>query len=226
MNRVLVTGLALGREVGVCDVCNFDFSWILNRPSVLLWTDKILVTETIWDTVSQAAYPRDNEEVAESLRLVFDIGRREKIIEVVKCSDFMTTDLKDDIDEQVEKDRILLARFFPTHVTMGNEEKVPGQIFIDGVEYCAPNLWTIYAAFFLSRVLDAHCLFDNRVLNLCKYKFGLANFPTSADPGITETFQSVFHAYIPNCNIFETVAAIQSILVYLVSKCRYSNIEM
>lgn len=202
MNRVLVTGLALGKEAGVCDFCDFDFSWIVNRPSVLLWTDKILVTETIWDAVSNAHYPFDNREIAQSLKLVFDIGRGEKIIEVIKCPDFITKDLKSEIHKQVEEDRILLARSFPTHFTIGNEEKVPGQLFIDGLEFCEIRLWTIYAAFVLSKALGAHCLFDNRVLNFCKYKFLLTGFTSLTDHRFIETFQSVFNAYIPNCDVF------------------------
>lgn len=202
MNRVLVTGLALGKVAGVCDFCQFDFSWIINRPSVLLWTDKILVTEKIWDAVSNAQYPHDNKEVAQSLKLVFEIGRGEKIIEVINSPDFITKELIDEIYKQVEEDRILLARSFPTHFILGNEEEVPGHLFFDGLEYCVERLWPIYAAFVLSKALGAYCLFDDKDLNFCKYKFLLTGFPSLTDHGFIEAFQSVFNAYIPNCEVF------------------------
>ena len=73
MNKLLVTGLALGKKFGTCQVCNFDFEWLLHYPSVLVWADKILVADTIWDTVSQGGYPGDSKELASSLQLIFDI---------------------------------------------------------------------------------------------------------------------------------------------------------
>ncbi len=50
MNKILLTGLALGKDIGLCPVCNYDFEWLLNNPSSLLWADKIIVPETIYQT--------------------------------------------------------------------------------------------------------------------------------------------------------------------------------
>ena len=49
MNKVMITGLALGLETKACQACNFDFEWLLRYPSVLVWADKIVVTKGIWD---------------------------------------------------------------------------------------------------------------------------------------------------------------------------------
>lgn len=35
MNKVLVTGLGIAREFGICDSCNLDFSWLANNPSTI-----------------------------------------------------------------------------------------------------------------------------------------------------------------------------------------------
>ena len=51
MNKVLVTGLALGFDSGLCSACNFDFDWLLNYSSILLWVDKIYIAQKIWDVV-------------------------------------------------------------------------------------------------------------------------------------------------------------------------------
>lgn len=202
MNKVLVTGLALGKEIGACDACNFDFDWLIRYPSVILWTDKILVADTIWNTVSHGRFPPKSKELAKSLQLIFDILRSEGIVEVVKPSEIISPDLKDDIYTGVYKDRDLLAKFFPDHVTLGDEDEVPGQMFIDGLEYCTPHLWTIYAGFVLAKAWNAHCLFNMRVFNYCRYKFGLTNFPKEGEPGGIESFQAVFEAYVPNRSIF------------------------
>ena len=36
MNKVLVTGLGIAREFGICDSCNLDVSWLANNPSIHL----------------------------------------------------------------------------------------------------------------------------------------------------------------------------------------------
>jgi hypothetical protein len=36
MIRVLVTGLAVGTDVGLCGACNYDFEWLFRYPSVHL----------------------------------------------------------------------------------------------------------------------------------------------------------------------------------------------
>lgn len=201
MNKVLVTGLALGKEFETCEACNFDFEWLIRHPSVLLWADKILVPDTIWDSVSYEKYPFESKELAKSLRLIFDIARSRGIVEVVKPSEIISSALADDILTEIDKDRDLLAKLFPDHVTLSDEDNVPGGIFIDGLEYCTPHLWTIYASFVLARAWNAHCLFNVGVLNYCRYKFGLANFPQEGQLGRVEAFQAVFEAYLPNSPI-------------------------
>lgn len=202
MNKVLVTGLALGKEFGTCDACNFDFEWLIRYPSVLLWADKILIADTIWDTVSYEEYPLESKELAKSLQLIFDIARSRGIVEIVKPSEIISSHLADDIYTEVYKDRDLLAKLFPDHVTLSDEDNVPGEIFIDGLEYCTPHLWTIYAGLVLARAWNAHCLFNMRVFNYCRYKFGLANFPKEGEPGGLDGFQAVFEAYLPNSSVF------------------------
>ena len=54
---MLVTGLALGTEAGVCQACNFDYNWLINYPSILIWADKIMITKNIWDSVIDEKWP-------------------------------------------------------------------------------------------------------------------------------------------------------------------------
>jgi hypothetical protein len=53
----------------------------------------------------------------------------------------------------------------------------------------------------LSKLLGAQCLFNDRSLNYCKFKFGLDSMPVGAQAGIPEAFESIFQAYIPNDEI-------------------------
>ena len=41
----MMTGLALGKDVGVCDACNTNVEWIMSYPSTLLWADKFCLQD-------------------------------------------------------------------------------------------------------------------------------------------------------------------------------------
>jgi hypothetical protein len=126
-NKVLITGLSLGTEVGVCEVCNYDLSWLLRYPSTLLWADKILVTGAIWGVISNELWPSDFPEVAKASKLIFDMAKEEGIVEIVDPSDVITPSVKEMIYSEISKDRDLFARMLPEHVKLGDEENVPGQ---------------------------------------------------------------------------------------------------
>ncbi len=196
MNKVLVTGLGLGYEVDACQVCNFDLEWLIRYPSVLLWADQILITGAIWDYISSGQLPYT--ELGRSVEMIFEMARAEGIVEIRDPAEVITPELKDAIFQQVEEDRVSLSKVFPDHVRLGSDEQVPGQIFVDGGEYCGPYLWSIHAGLLLARKWDAHCLFSKSVLGYCRYKFGLSGFPKEAKPGWIESIRSVFEAYVPN----------------------------
>lgn len=47
--KLFQTGLALGNISGNCEACNIDLSWLYRTPSKLLWLDKIVVTDHLWN---------------------------------------------------------------------------------------------------------------------------------------------------------------------------------
>lgn len=218
-NKVLITGLALGTESGVCAVCNYDLSWLLRYPSTLLWADKILVTNAIWDVISNERWPNDFPEVAKSTKLIFSIAKEEGVVEIVDPTDVITTSIKDTIFSEIAKDRDLFSKALPEHVKLGDEEQVPGQIIIDGYEYCTVSLWATYGALLLARKWGAHCMFDDPTFNYCRIKFGLSKYPKQAEPGMIEGFQSLFKAYLPNTSIFPEYAISRLFRQDLCSKC-------
>jgi len=200
VNKVLVTGLAIGQEADVCQVCNYDLDWLVRYPSVLIWADKIIVPKAIWEAASSGLYPGSEQypELSKSIKLIFEIARGEEIIDVRDPTSMISPVVKDEIGDQVEKDREQLAKLFPEQITLGDDEKVPGQLFVNGIEYCWPRIWTIYASFVLARAWDAHCLFSEKNLGYCKYKFGLSGFTPGTEMGKIEGFHTVFNSYVPN----------------------------
>ena len=50
MNKVLVTGLGFASDMGICEACGLNFSWLVNNPSVILWADKLVMPKISFDT--------------------------------------------------------------------------------------------------------------------------------------------------------------------------------
>lgn len=203
-NKVLVTGLSLGKKFDTCQACGLDMNWLLRYPSILVWADKIFIPESIWsDATTEHIFDSDKySDINKCIKLIFEFARAEGIIEIVNPQSVIDSSISGKISEQIEKDRIQLSKLFPESIHVGDDEKVPGQLFINGTEYCHPFMWIVYASLVLSKAWDAHCLFDNRTMNICGYKFGLSNLPPHADLGRIEALQSIFEGYLPNETIF------------------------
>ena len=50
MNKVLVTGLGVASELGICESCNLNFSWLVNNPSTILWADQLYIPQASFET--------------------------------------------------------------------------------------------------------------------------------------------------------------------------------
>jgi hypothetical protein len=201
VNKVLVTGLAMGKDHKVGGCCNFDYEWIINDPSVFLWADKVVVPSTIWNSVISSGYPQEHPELAKSLKLLFEMSKSEKVIEVVSTKEIMSPEWSESLALQVEKDRDLLAKAFPEHISVGNadeDKKVPGLLFIDGSEYCGPLVWQIYASLFVAKAVNAQCLFNQHSLRYCRYKFGIDGISTVAPKAKIEAYRTIFNPVLPN----------------------------
>jgi uncharacterized membrane protein len=198
--NVLVTGLWMGGDEEYCKVCNYDVSWLFNNPSTLIWADKIILTPFIKDVIDKELYPPDEKMLSSTIRKVFELAEEYNLIEVRNPNSIITEKMWQKIDEEVDFDRMLLAKLYPDRVKIGNDEKVPGQIFIQGEGYCAPRISSIYISLILAKAWNARCLFDDHVLNYCRYKFGLStvnkhNLGTTPNP-----FDTIFNIALPKIN--------------------------
>lgn len=196
MNKVFVTGLALGIDHGMCNSCNFDLEWILDHPSIFLWADKVVVSSSIWDSVFEAGYPDHLPELSKSIKLLFEMAKAENIIEVVSTKEIMADSFSDYLHKEVENDRVLLAKEFPEQIKF--DDKVPGGLFIGRNHYCTPSVWQIYAGLFLSQAVGAQCLFSKESLEYCKYKFGLGYTTNVVSDAKFDALQKIFEAFVPN----------------------------
>ncbi|MGO8750582.1 MAG: hypothetical protein ACLQNE_31930 [Thermoguttaceae bacterium] len=192
MNKVLMSGLAVGKDVGVCASCNFDYSWVLAYPAMLVWSDGIILTPTIWAQLTSGAWPPNVPELARCLKIIFELAHDAHIVEVRDPSQVVTPDLATEIWKQAEADHGIISHAFPGRVSLDDRGLV-----VDGHDYCLPYVASLYSVLVLSAAWNAHCFLSDRALTYWKYRFGTASPQREASPH-AEGFQSVFDAYLPN----------------------------
>jgi hypothetical protein len=210
MNKVMVTGLAIGKEIGSCNVCNFDLNWVFTNPSTFLWADKIIFTPVMWDTIiSEKITAKD--ETKKSIKFLFERMNSEGLIEICKPSEFIDDSMAKIISNQVTKDMEILADYFPTNISLsfgkkGSDGKSsPDQIKIGNFEYCPSYIMSMYGGLTLSRLIGAQPLFDDHSFEYLKYRFGID--VNNCQMGI-KSFNSLFNVSLPNENIFPEIALV------------------
>ena len=202
MNKILLTGLALGKDIGLCPVCNFDFEWLLKNPTSLLWADKLVVPETIYQIIIDEKTSGENLKFSKSVKLLFEFLNDEKMVEVIKLENYLDSDIANKLYEQTKKDRDILSEMFPETIKKGEHDKCPGELFIGKFHYCSSYVWQIYASMYIAMKINAQIIYTKESLNYCRYKFGASNklIPNSNTSNTIIT--DVFNALIPDIKIF------------------------
>jgi len=203
--KVLVTGFWMGPKAESeddCTICNYDCSWLFENPSTLIWSDKILITPHIMETIELELYPEKESVLAKIIRKTFELARDYNLIEVKDSSGVLTDEMLEALGGEVERDRAILARLYPNHVRLGDQKKVPGQIFLDGEEYCTPRIGGIYSSLILAREWDARCLFSPDSLHYCKFKFGTSLIDDHCIGYPPNAFDTIFDSFLPEHKLF------------------------
>jgi len=211
MNKLLITGMVVGMDSGVCQCYNYDFDWLVLHPSVLVWADKILVTKTAWDVIQEGVFP-DPPAMAKCCGLVMSIARDRGLVEVREPSLLLDEGLRDAIRSQAERDLDRITSVFSERVRprdiSANASGTEGmtETTVDGVGYCIPYVGSIYSSLALAREWGANCLFDHHAVSYLRLKFGISAPPPQAGVGKAEGFAKVFEAHFPDERLMPSYA--------------------
>lgn len=207
MNRILVTGLAIGSDpsIDACQSCNYDLTWLFVNPSTLLWADKVILTPEILDSIKHSSYPDGKQEIGKAVSLIFEGLEENGLIEVRSASAVITKSIRDEIFDQIEEDRLRLAKTFPRSVKLGDDEKVPGQIFVNNTEYCAPSLWVMYASFLLAKKWKADLLLPQPSQTYFDKALLYAQNPTKSSFEKQVAFNEIFKSKLPEQELFPII---------------------
>lgn len=191
MNKVLVNGLGTASELGICQTCNLDFSWLVSNPSTLLWADEICIPKTAYELAKQS----DDTKTQKVIRMFLEKVEQSGLIKEIDLANMYQQDEGKKIYRQVADISQKLVDTFPHAIKKGSEG-VPGEILIEDYSYCAARIASIYLGMKIADDIDANCLFGGGEHTFLKYIYGLqANEHSRA--GINNAYSEVFSLYLP-----------------------------
>ncbi len=191
MNKVLVTGLGSAKELGLCETCNLNFSWLTSNPSTILWADQICIPRGAFE----AHKANDDNKEDKVISLFLKMAERNGIIDKIDVSDRYREHVGDEIHAQMLKDSQMMLKTFPETVQKGHE-KVPYEIIIEGEGYCGAWMSSIYADMRIANDIEANCLFSPREHTFLKYLYGLEASKYSGS-AINSAYNEIFSLYMP-----------------------------
>lgn len=199
-DRLFISGLALGIENETCTCSNYNIDWLFNYPSTLLWAKKIVITDKIWSVITNDSFfpgvtNQKEKEFAKAIKMIFELLYSFDLIEIVNVEGIISKELEEDIYKAINNDINQLALSFPESVSVDEDCRF---LKVDGMSYCIPELWTIYASFIYSRHFDSNSLSSPTELNYFNYKFNLGANKVNELNRKVDIFQNIFEANLPN----------------------------
>ena len=191
MNKVLITGLGIAKDIGICESCNLNFSWLIHNPSVLLWADKLVMPAASFE----AEISRKEEKSEKVISLFLEMADKADLISKINLAELYQEKVSDDIYAQMMRDREKMIAMFP-HTIRKGQEGVPDEIMIEEQGFCGPWMSSIYASIRVANDLDANCLFSDREHTFLKYLYGL-EAPQIGGSAIGKAYSEVFSLYMP-----------------------------
>lgn len=194
-NSVLVTGLGVGYELGVCSACNSDFTWLIDNPSILIWADKIHITPKIWEVLNKIDEKNSKYKYNKAVKLIMQIAHDRGIVEIIDPKSIYDESYGDILYQQAKEDQHKLINLHD-HIKAG-DAGVPGEMYINDMHYCTPNIASMYASLAIAEHLDANCLFGKQEMSYLNHKFGL-QFSNIANAQYNNAFSEVFSLVLPD----------------------------
>jgi hypothetical protein len=172
-----------------------SLEWLFNNASVLLWAEKILVTENDFAVLHKQSYFDDDID-QECARSLFDCLRDEGIIETFAPRIYLNDITSSSIEEQVNQDE----QRWGIDTGGPNEEGLYDHNTIRLGEhlFCPPLVKGIYGSLTLARFLNCSCVFDERERFFLEKRFSAINkFPEYCSAGYA-AFTTLYQVFLPS----------------------------
>lgn len=183
MNKVLITGLELGNEIGICGGCgSLNFDWLLEKPSTLIWVDKIIITDIGFKKIINDASSR----IDKSIKLILEIAQASDLLEIIKVDEKLKRQILKSTNSNEEK----IIKEYTTKNLETGEKKFIKEKTIGKYEYCMPYVISLYRQMEIAKRINTNCLFNEKDINYIKNK---KIYKDSSD-----MIGEIFKIYFPN----------------------------
>lgn len=204
--NLLVTGTSLTSEdCSDKKKCNYDFSFLFDQPSMLIWSDKIILTNHCNDYIFRENPSYFGNKMGKALQTLFDIAKEYDMIEIKNPDLILTKDMVEKIDAEIEHDRINLYRKFPRKVRLGHNPTVPGELIVNKNHFCSVILYGVYGSLILAKEWKAESLFTEEIYDYCKLKFEMSipkKKKGKENQTRTKAFNEIFNVILPEQDLF------------------------
>ena len=181
-------------------VCNggaanlLSMEWLTEYPSILLWADSVVVSQTDYDYVCSGSFCRDDEALGTTYALFFERLKSEGLITTFDPEKVIPRISAKSVESLVASD---LDRFGSI-----SEEDAMGKIAPSMIETCAGPLCgvaleNIYMNLLASRMLGCSCLMDRGKAEYVHERF---NRRVSTDQGAPKAFKQLYTVLMPELN--------------------------
>jgi hypothetical protein len=199
--NLLVTGPTLTSEDCSTGMgCRYDFSFLLTQPSMLIWSDNIVLTTHCFDHIHKGKESQYGPKMGNAIQVLFDIAKEYDMLEIKNPDTILTQDLVKKIDDEIERDREILVKLYPDKIRLGDGKSVPGEIFVENNEFCSVILYGVYGCLVLAKEWEAESLFSQDVYDYCKYKFGMSLYSNKKEK--IKSFNNIFNVILPEQELF------------------------
>ena len=187
-----------GPDVGPIPINSTSLEWLFTNASVLLWADKLLITERDYEHLHRQQYFDDDID-RECARMFFDRLRAEGIIEVFNHNRFLNELVLESISCQVDRDEN----------RWGVEPGPPDErgrvahdtILIGEHRYCQPVVKGIYGSLTVARFLNCSCVFDSRERAFIEARFSTLGIAPEAVSAGQAVFRNLYQVMLPSIHI-------------------------
>ncbi len=191
MNKVFISGTAVGNELNLCEPCLLDFSWLIKKPDTLIWADKIVITQKALDKYLS----KDNTKIEKTIKLILEIARDNNILEIVEINEKLKKIAEPYFEKSIEDFKILRETLPIKDISIKKDNAVE-EINIGNEYYCLPYVTSLYTQIGIANKIGANCLFGERDYKYLKH----INKVDKA-----RIFNEVFSIYFP-CELIHSYA--------------------
>lgn len=184
MNKVFITGTAVGNELGLCAPCSLDFSWLIENPATLIWTDKIAITKKSLDIY----LTKKTNKMDKTIKLILEIIKSNNLLDIIEINEDLKKWIEPYYNKSVEEFKKLTTNLPIINVSK-NDENIVEEIKIKDYYYCLPYVASLYTQIGIANKIGANCLFSEK-----DYTY-LENINKIDKARI---YNEIFNVYFPN----------------------------